>query len=153
MPDSSRLNSVAQQWHALPWSDRRQLLAMVLLLPLIDLLLRVAGLRRTQRLLGLDDTSGVALLPVSAASIAEGQRLARLANVAGRRGVYTTTCLRQALAVQWWLRRRQLPAELRIGARTESGILHAHAWVVLGDIALGQTNELPPIIHASPDHA
>jgi hypothetical protein len=118
-------------------------LAFVLLLPLVDLSLRGAGLRRTQRLLGVDeDAAAPTVTPAAAAS---AQRLAQLAAIAGRHGLYANTCLRQALAVQWWLRRRGLPSQLRIGARRNGETLDAHAWVELGGTPLAQGPDLPPV--------
>ena len=128
---------------ALDWSDRRRLLALAMLLPLIDLSLRGLGLRRTQHLLGLDrERAGT---PVAAADVRAAERLAQLAAIAGRRGLYANTCLRQALTVQWWLRRRGLPAQLRIGARRKGDSVDAHAWVELAGTPLAQGNDLPPV--------
>ena len=67
--------------------------------------------------------------------------MAELAALAGSRGHYRNTCLRQALVVEWWLRRRGLPASLCIGARKhDDGRLDAHAWVELGGVALAQAD-------------
>ncbi len=111
---------------------------------MIDLSLRAFGLGVTRRLLGIDRGRvfpGVA----TSDALAGADRLAVLASIAGRRGVYANTCLRQALAIQWWLRRRGLPAELRIGAHVVAGSLLAHAWVELDGHALAQSSELPPV--------
>lgn len=130
------------RWRALTPGDRARLLALAVLLPLVDVSLRGLGLRRTQRLLGLDyECVGAPVAPEAAAA---AQRLAQLAAIAGRRGLYANTCLRQALAVQWWLHRRGLPAHLRIGARRDGGTLEAHAWVELDGIPLAQGPDLPP---------
>jgi hypothetical protein len=149
MPDSSRLNdSPLARWRELTWRDRGRLLGLALLLPLIDLSLRAFGIHRTQRLLRIDGEA-VACHTPGADAIADADRLAALAGIAGRRGVYANTCLRQALAIQWWLRRRGLPAELRIGAQVNDGNLQAHAWVELDGHALAQAHDLPPIFVAT----
>ena len=134
---------LAARWRALSSGDRLRLLAFVLLLPLVDLSLRGAGLRRTQRLLGVDENAPAPT--VTPAAAASAQRLAQLAAIAGRHGLYANTCLRQALAVQWWLRRRGLPSQLRIGARRNGETLDAHAWVELGGTPLAQGPDLPPV--------
>ncbi len=59
---------------------------------------------------------------------------------AARCGPGHPSCLPRALALWWLLRRRGIPADLRIGARRAAGRLEAHAWVehdgqVLGDQA------------------
>ena len=56
-------------------------------------------------------------------------RIARLVAIAAYHGPYRATCLRQSLALWWLLRRRGIPAELRIGVRKDDGELQAHAWV------------------------
>jgi transglutaminase superfamily protein len=134
------------RWRALSGADRARLLALALLLPMFDLSLRGLGLRRTKRLFRLDmEVAGAtpAKAP-TAATHAAAERLAVLAGIAGRRGLYPNSCLRQALAVQWWLRRRGVPAQLRIGGSVVDGSLLAHAWVELGGQALAQPQELPP---------
>lgn len=134
------------RWAALSGRDKRRLLALTALLPAIDLALRTIGLRGTQRLLGLGTRLQTAATkrPTTDPVVEDAQQLAQLASIAGRHGLYANTCLRQALAVQWWLRRRGLPARLRIGARRTGDGLDAHAWVELAGVPLAQGNELPP---------
>lgn len=52
-------------------------------------------------------------------------------NAAARHLPLRANCLDRALTLWWMLRRRGLPAELRIGARKEQGRFEAHAWVEL----------------------
>ena len=127
-------------------STARVLIALMVLVPLVDIALRTLGLRRTQSLLRLDRAPTVA--PSDSRALADAQRIAELANIAGRRGAWTNTCLRQALAVQWWLYRRGLPAQLRIGAQRVGDQLDAHAWVELDGVALAQSRELPPVLYS-----
>jgi hypothetical protein len=70
------------------------------------------------------------------------QRLARLVSIAANHGPYRATCLRQSLALWWLLRRRRIPAELRIGVRKEQGELQAHAWVEHNGQALNDAQGL-----------
>ena len=58
-------------------------------------------------------------------------RLGRLVSIASRHGPCTVTCLRRSLALGWLLRRRGLPAQLRVGVGKDDGRTHAHAWVEL----------------------
>jgi len=147
MPDSSlSTEGVWARWRALSARDRLRLLGMVLLVPAIDISLRLFGLNRTQSLFGLHQLPGRSRqlddpLPYA-------QRIAELANIAGRRGAWRNTCLRQALAVQWWLYRDGLPARLHIGAQPGPAGLDAHAWVELDGVPLAQNRELPPVLHA-----
>ena len=47
--------------------------------------------------------------------------------------------------MQWWLRRRGLASQLRIGARRNGDTLDAHAWVELAGTPLAQGPDLPPV--------
>ncbi|MGE5154676.1 MAG: lasso peptide biosynthesis B2 protein [Bdellovibrio bacteriovorus] len=126
------------QWRALaPW-ERRMLVRLALLLPLIGLGLRVLGFRRFRDLLArlAASVSGQAHTAPDPETHRKAQRLARLVAIAAHHGPYRVTCLRQSLALWWLLRRRGIPAELRIGVRKEAGELQAHAWVESEGVAL-----------------
>jgi hypothetical protein len=93
----------------------------LLLLALFDVVLRVAGMRRSialARWLGRGRPSGVT---VEAGKVAA--RVAAAACFYPRRAL----CLEQSLALFVLLRRRGLAAELRFGVRPYP--FHAHAWV------------------------
>jgi hypothetical protein len=49
-------------------------------------------------------------------------------------------CLHQSLALQSWLCREGLPADLRIGVHKEGNELKAHAWVELGGRIVNDTD-------------
>lgn len=124
-------------WMALPWSERATMLLLLLELPLVSLLLRMAGYVRFRRWLeGLSRRA--ATRPASAVELREAHRLAELASIAGARGAVNATCLRQALLVYWRLRRRGFQPALRIGVRREMGVFDAHAWVELEGEPLAQ---------------
>ncbi|WP_052108119.1 lasso peptide biosynthesis B2 protein [Aerolutibacter daejeonensis] len=128
---------------ALSWQEKWQLAALTLLLPIVDLHLRARGLQATRRSLGRLRGLASPRLP-DALDMQRAERLAQLAAIAGKRGLYANTCLRQALLVHWWLRRRGLPAELVIGAQPGDANLDAHAWIELQGIPLAQHRQLPP---------
>ncbi len=126
-----------RQWLGLPSHERRLLLALALLQPVISLGLRLRGFRRMQAWL---DWLGTQATPhrASPGEMATAERLAQLAAIAGRRGPVATTCLRQALAVQWMLRRRGLSPELRFGVDRIGETPDMHAWVELEGVPLAQ---------------
>lgn len=128
-----------RRWWSRPRSERWLLLALVVLLPLVAALLRLCGFARTQKLLrwfaGDRDRH-----EATAAELQEAERLAQLAAMAGRSGLLSATCLRQALLVDFMLRRRGLASELKLGVRKIEGRFDAHAWVELGGLALAQAN-------------
>ena len=119
------------QWRALDGSERRLLVALAVVLPAIGSALRTVGVRRTYRLLGGSRPIAARGIEVDEMSQAAAERLGWLVNIAARHGPYSATCLRQSLALWWLLRRRGLPAELRIGVGKEDARMRAHAWVEL----------------------
>lgn len=126
------------RWRNLAGSERRSLVALALALPLVDIAVRSAGLKRTQAGFSWLNRK-IRFRACSDDDLACAHRLAELAAIAGNHGFYSITCLRQALLVQHKLRRRGLDAQLRIGAiRNADGSLQAHAWTELEGVALGQ---------------
>ena len=119
------------QWWALSRDERRLLVGLVFLLPAIGLALRLLGFTRTTRLLRGSAGSTTARAEVGAESQAMAVRLGQLVSIASRHGPYAATCLRQSLALSWLLRRRGLPAEVRVGVGKNDGRVLAHAWVEL----------------------
>lgn len=131
------MSRALQQWWALPKRERVLLLALMGLQPLLSLSLRLLGYRRTRAM--VEALSQRPAMPAAnPEQLAAAQRLAELANIAGRRGPVATTCLRQALAVHWLLRRRGLQPELRFGVDRIGATPDMHAWVELEGVPLAQ---------------
>ena len=126
-----------RQWRGLPPAERRQLLLLALLQPAISLALRVRGFTRTRAWLERHSQSPRSH-PATPDEASAAQRTAELASIAGRRGPVATTCLRQALAVHWLLRRRGLQPELRLGVDRIGNAPDMHAWVELEGVPLAQ---------------
>lgn len=55
--------------------------------------------------------------------------IARMELAVARHLPFRTNCLEQSLVLQWLLKRRGIPAEMRIGVRKEANRFEAHAWV------------------------
>lgn len=127
------------RWRELSFHEKRWLLTMLILLPVVSAMLRVLGFNRSQAWL-LRNSQISEFIPADANALQSAERLAQLINIAGRRGAVTATCLRQAMLLQWWLRRRGFDAKLKLGARLQEGQFDAHAWVELEERALGQTD-------------
>ncbi|MBL8189200.1 MAG: lasso peptide biosynthesis B2 protein [Acidobacteria bacterium] len=146
------------RWNSMSGEERRLWLTAWLALPMLTLLLRCFGLRRTQRLLVRLAPDWNTRLPIhrrGAKNAEEAQRLfekplrnlcgtlrlcgeerfaeivVRLINSASRHGLIAANCLPQSLLVWWMLRREGIEAELRIGVRKERQTVEAHAWVEL----------------------
>lgn len=125
-------------WEALSWHERGRLLAMTVALPLIAISLKWFGYIRTRHWLERWSTSARSRR-ATPPDLQSAERLALLADIAGRHGPIGATCLRQSLLVYWLLRRRGLAPEFKIGVRRQDAVMDAHAWVELESRPLGQT--------------
>jgi hypothetical protein len=127
------------RWLELKPGERWLLLGLMMALPVIAALLRVFGVVRTRRWL-VQSSGNATPRTANSDDLQSAERLARLTDIAGRRGAVTATCLRQSLLIYWLLRRRGFAPELKIGVRKEQAAFDAHAWVELAGIALGQAD-------------
>jgi hypothetical protein len=93
-------------------------------MPLFWLGLRALGLARFDAWLRSTQT-----VTHDAMTLREIRALADLINIAARHSLFPATCLTRSLLLQWLLRRRGVPSQLRIGVRFSQGTLDAHAWV------------------------
>lgn len=115
---------------ALNATQWRCLLISSLLLPAIDIGLRTLGFRRTVALLARLATPRVAVLRRQQDADANVDRIARVVGIAGRRSLWRTSCLRQALCLWFLLARRGVASQVRIGVEKPAGSeFAAHAWV------------------------
>ncbi|MDX2039980.1 MAG: lasso peptide biosynthesis B2 protein [Acidobacteriota bacterium] len=135
------MNKLAR-WKAMSGNERRLWLTAWLLLPVVVLLLRWFGLRRTQATL-------LSIHRRGAKKAEEAQRLferplrnlcgerrfaevvAQLISSAARHSLFAANCLPQSLVLWWMLRGEGIEVELRIGVRKERQTMEAHAWVEL----------------------
>jgi hypothetical protein len=102
----------------------------IVLLPLVDISLRASGYGRTrQRMQRIFlRPSGAPLSTISSERLVEP--MARGVSLAGRRSLWPTSCLRQALLLHVLLARKGIASDLKIGVRAgEAGGVDAHAWV------------------------
>jgi hypothetical protein len=127
---------------ALSPAQRRLFVGAWLALPVVDLMLRVLGLQRTERILERTSaTTSLSRAPTQRGpAMAAAEADAALIAIAGRYALGNGTCLRQALFLWWRLRRRGHRPEIRIGVTLQDGFA-AHAWVELGGRPLAQTPE------------
>lgn len=92
--------------------------------------LRLIGFRRWERVLAVFAPSANATgLVQDPSEQASALLIARMEAAAARNVLFHPNCLEQSLVLWWLLRRRGIAADLRIGARKESGCFEAHAWV------------------------
>jgi hypothetical protein len=105
----------------------RLLIRAFVWLGLVDLGLRVAGLKRL-----IDLAPRASGVPARRLPVHLPVYVAALEAVAGRH-VIQAHCLHKSVVLHFWLRREGLPSQLRIGVRKDRGELRAHAWVTLGE--------------------
>jgi hypothetical protein len=118
-------------WLALSGRERVQFLGLMASLAVVHGSLALTGYVRTRRWVERLTAGGTSRAATSD-DLQAARRLARLAEIAGRRGAVQATCLRQALVLHGWLRRRGLKPEIVIGVRRDGDApLDAHAWVEL----------------------
>lgn len=115
---------------ALEPADRILFLKLWGQLAIVSVLLRLLVLRHVRRLLTrlIPKKPNDAIGPDQTMSYA--QRVGYLTRKASRHLPIEASCLRQSLLVWWFLRRRGLGVELRIGVDNREEFL-AHAWVEL----------------------
>lgn len=136
MPDAG---GAWRRFWQLPRIERQLLGEALVLLPVVGIGLRVAGLRRLQRFMGW-------ACPKSAPPAPAGQEwahaAARAVQLASAHGPYRATCLVRSLLLWWWLRRAGLAGDLRIGIRKDGTRLAAHAWVEYERVPLGDAPDV-----------
>ena len=120
--------------------DWRTLITAALLLPVIDIGLRIWGFRRVY--VGLANLSPIQAESAHPLADADTARLVRMVNVAANRGIVRVTCLRRSLAIWWLLRRRGVASEIQIGVRREQGLFMAHAWVERDGLVLNDRADI-----------
>jgi hypothetical protein len=107
-------------------SERRELLLAVVLLPAMEIALRLGGLRLVHRAIGLERRSG---MRAGNGGTLDAQQLARLVAAAARWGPWRASCMVRSLTLQCLLKRHGLESRLRLGVRKAGKSLEAHAWV------------------------
>jgi hypothetical protein len=116
-----------KQWQGLSARERRIFCVACLLLPMISLSLKWAGLRATTRWLSRM-RSPAAQVPAGAqADVARSA--ARLVTAAARRHPVKTVCLAQSVTLWFLLLREGVDSAVRIGVNRADGVFSAHAWI------------------------
>jgi hypothetical protein len=138
------LKATMEAWRGflrLPACERRIVLAAAAGLAATWLGLRLAGFRRWQQALKWLAPVRAAHPDETGAEVAErAKEIARLEAAAARNFPWRTNCLEESLVLEWLLRRRGIPATLRIGGRKDAERFEAHAWVDLDGENLSDTD-------------
>jgi hypothetical protein len=113
----------------------------MILLPLMALVLRLAGLRRCQCIFSLL-YNPVRKTEPPESTLVRALHISRLVGLAVRHGGRPATCLQRSLALLWLLRRNGISSELHIGTRKEDGRLEAHAWIEIEGVVLNDSGDV-----------
>jgi len=127
------------KFSALPGKDKTILLSATLLLPFVDLALRIYGFKKTYQFLSrnFDSVNNSSLSHSDQYSLVHSTIF--LVGIAGNRSPYKTTCLRQSLVSWWLLQRKGIATTLKIGVANETNDFAAHAWIELNGTPVVQT--------------
>jgi hypothetical protein len=126
----------------------RALMLAWLMLPLVDLSLRITSMVRVRRRLGTVSR----WLPLEPARDPHAAARAdyRLVAAAARRQPWSMGCLRRTLVLEALLRARGVATDLHFGARREGQGLVAHCWLELDGVPVGESAE--DLAHYVPLH-
>ncbi len=126
-----------RKFRQLTWKDRRTFAVAAFLMPFFWLRLRygtrpaaIDALPPEDEQRGASPAAAEALDSSDRAAEVEGlRREAYLVDRAARQVLPAGHCLTSSAYLQWWLSRRGLRTDLRIGVQSEDGKIQAHAWV------------------------
>jgi hypothetical protein len=108
--------------------QRRDVRCALLLIPVVVVGLHIAGY--AQVLSALDRTSLRRRPSTSTAPVDDARAVAAMVSTASRLGVVPSKCLDRSLVTWWILRRRGIPAVVRLGASSDPAqLMTFHAWV------------------------
>jgi len=117
-------------WGLAP-SDRRLLVLAVWQLCWVGMLARIFGFQSLVRQAqGIRPPNDYTPSPVE---LERAYVYAHWLESAARRRLINAYCLQRSLALHRWLQREGMPSVLQIGVWKGGDVLHAHAWVELGN--------------------
>ncbi len=127
-----------RSFRSFPASERRCYLSALLLLPLVDIGLRLFSWQRCQHWAERWASSGNK--PDKA--FPPPRRIAWLVERAAQHCPWPATCLRRSLVLWAFLLRSGVASELRLGFRNPGGRFEAHAWVEWNGVPLNDTPDV-----------
>lgn len=135
---------------SLPSRDRSLLWRSAWMLLQVDVQLRIQGWSQTRdRWLRWADLNRSA--NGAAETRADPRQIAWLVERAARTIPWPATCLRRSLVLWALLRREGVDSELRMGARKDSGMFQAHAWIEWNGRVLNDRKDVAKLYPATFD--
>ncbi|MBI5964687.1 MAG: lasso peptide biosynthesis B2 protein [Chloroflexi bacterium] len=78
----------------------------------------------------------------SSSRLAYAERLKHLVEISSRLHLLHITCLVKSFALRWMLTRRGISVQLCIGIGKTSSEVHAHAWVEMAGVPIGEAADV-----------
>ncbi|MBO6655578.1 MAG: lasso peptide biosynthesis B2 protein [Pseudomonadales bacterium] len=114
------------------------LVVSTMALPVVAMLLKYRGFRRTEQLL-----SRFSRGPISVDATEKVHRAARMVSIAAHKGPFNAQCLEQAITLWWMLGLVGIETTIRMGIYKRGDAVEAHAWVLYQEeIVLGELERL-----------
>jgi hypothetical protein len=135
----NRVGRLRPGWFDLPRDERRAVLAMLWLVPVLHVAVRLLDYRRTRAWLDQRAERRSRKLPGPQGRV-EAYRLAT--SRVTRYSWLPGNCLSRSLALLWLLRRNGHASELHLGVSLAGGDFAAHAWVTLDGCVLNDTKDV-----------
>ncbi len=120
----------------------RVLLGSVIIVPFVYMRLRLGGSKTTLDAALRSDTARSGLTAEDELALAKQTAYAMAAAV--KYGLWKPNCLTRSLALGWFLSRRKIPFEIKIGVpgRKENPAFTAHAWVESSGVVLNDKKDV-----------
>jgi hypothetical protein len=136
------LRGAAPRVAGLTWAERAMLLQAPVALPVVALALRRYGLARVQRRL-LSDRPRPSPPATPVERLTAARRLSWCVRAAAAYGPWPANCLQRSVLLCWFLHRRGLAGDLRIGVqRADDGSLNFHSWVEHDGVVLNDAEDV-----------
>ena len=142
-----------QKLRQLGLTEMLALASSVVFLPVVAMLLKRRGFRKTEKM--LSSLSRAEKTPP--APIDRVRRIARMTSVASVRGPYKARCVELAITLLWILGLIGIASTIRLGIYKKGDAVEAHAWVLYQDeVVIGETadlGEFTPLLDVNVDRA
>lgn len=129
-----------QKWGKLSHTDRSVLLFAWLNIPWTAFSLKLQGFKRVHARLHTHSTHAPTTTAV--ADLEAALHMARLVDIANRKGIYEGNCLARSLTLAQLLQRNGIAFDLKIGVRKNGITLEAHAWLECAGVPINDSADV-----------
>lgn len=136
------MKSLWERYRRLSKNERKDLVRGFVLIPWAAVYVRLFGVRKLERAARDNADLNTAGGQTDNGQLAVARAAARMIEAASRNGIARGNCLSKSVALWWLLKRKNISAELRIGARKAGRELEAHAWVELDGQILNDADDV-----------